>query len=407
MPHRIMPFWGGWEIRTFELFKEFQVGSNVFRSGMKPDEYPFYAYAPVVDGVAQFENARFYIDKDGNLKATNAEIEGKIVAGAGSEIDWSYIKNVLVQTAQIADAAITTAKIADLAVTEAKIANASIGTAKIKDASITTAKIADLAVTDAKIESLNVDKLVGDEIIGKSIKTGTGDRVELYRSDDPMYPNTLRWVSSLGEELATIKMSGWAAGMALEITADLLRIWSDIEVDGFLVPVATGEKDLGLSSYRWRNLYLSGNIYVDGLVDGVDISAFKSSFDTHKSTHYSSGGDLYVPTDIRNVHYLYFSSTYGRIIWGSDIIFDFEAAEIEVYKNLKPIGTDKSLGYSDAKWSDLWVVNLHTGDIDLGNNFKIKEEGEDKIAFYNPKGDKVMVLDKKGNLYLKGQVKQL
>ena len=397
MPHRIMPFWGGWEIRTFELFREFQVGSNVFRSGMKPDEYPFYAYAPVVDGVAQFENARFYIDKDGNLKATNAEIEGKIVTGAGSEIDGAYIKNLTVTSAKIANGAITTAKIANLAVTDAKIKDVS--------ADKLTAGTIDASIID--VINIKADNITTGTLTGRTIQTDTPGKFRLVMKSgaEETWPNSLEMVSAANAHIGGILFEPTGD---IELVGESFYINADpITVEGHLQVPISNTYDIGEPNYRWRHLYLSGNIYIDGLVDGVDVSAFKSSFDTHKSTHYSSGGDLYVPTNIRNVHWLYFDQSFGRILWGPDTIFDFEAAEIEVYKNLKPIGTDKSLGYSDAKWSDLWVVNLHTGDIDLGNNFKIKEEGDDKIAFYNPKGDKVMVLDKKGNLYLKGQVKQL
>jgi len=99
---KMFPRFGGWTPSYKELFLEI-TGSDgkKYRTGLKPKDYPFYAYAPVIDGVVQYDSAKFYVDKNGNLVATNAIISGVIIAGTGSSIDWSYIKNVLVQDAQI------------------------------------------------------------------------------------------------------------------------------------------------------------------------------------------------------------------------------------------------------------------------------------------------------------------
>ena len=98
---KYFPALGNWNLSPKELFFDSVVSGQKYRTGMRPKDYPFYAFAPVVNGVVQYNSARFFVDKDGNLVATNAQITGKIIAGANSEIDWSYIKNVLVQDAQI------------------------------------------------------------------------------------------------------------------------------------------------------------------------------------------------------------------------------------------------------------------------------------------------------------------
>ena len=70
-----------------------------------------------------------------------------------------------------------------------------------------------------------------------------------------------------------------------------------------------------------------------------------------------------------------------------------------------------SLGNSTHKWSDLWVVNaVHTGDVVFDNDFiltEVVQDGNAALAFVNPAGEKVVVLDNQGNLFLKGEVRQL
>ncbi len=305
MPHRIMPFWGGWEIRTFELFREFQVGSNVFRSGMKPDEYPFYAYAPVVDGVAQFENARFYIDKDGNLKATNAEIEGKIVTGAGSEIDGVYIK----------DASITDAKIVSLSAN--KLTAGTIDASIIDVININAENIKTGTLTGIDIQGVNI---IGSIITGGIFQTSTsGRRVVIDDTDNAIkfydengnYAGYLSGITgAIRSDKDIVSEQRLALGLGYALRwggVNVMSVFSantaELRIYKHLVPYVQPNLTLGTPSNRWHEIYghncfltgnldVDGNIIVDGTVDGVDISAFKGSFDTHKSTHYSSGGDL-------------------------------------------------------------------------------------------------------------------
>jgi hypothetical protein len=69
-----------------------------------------------------------------------------------------------------------------------------------------------------------------------------------------------------------------------------------------------------------------------------------------------------------------------------------------------------SLGNASYKWSDIWAVNTHFGDVNFANDFKITEvveEGKEALAFMNHRGEKIMVVDEEGNLYIKGELKQL
>ena len=45
-----------------------------------------------------------------------------------------------------------------------------------------------------------------------------------------------------------------------------------------------------------------------------------------------------------------------------------------------------------------------TGDIVLSNNFTVTEDEKVGVAFKNDEGEKIAVLDKKGNLHIKGKV---
>ena len=70
--------------------------------------------------------------------------DGSVSGDAVDSIDWTKVKNVQIQTAQIGDLQVTTEKVAD--------------------STITTAKIGDLQVTNEKVSSLSADKLTAGTI---------------------------------------------------------------------------------------------------------------------------------------------------------------------------------------------------------------------------------------------------
>jgi len=49
-------------------------------------------------------------------------------------------------------------------------------------------------------------------------------------------------------------------------------------------------------------------------------------------------------------------------------------------------------------------ANLITGDIALANDFRVTEDQKHGIAFKNDAGEKIAVLDRQGNLRIKGDV---
>lgn len=112
---------------------------------------------------------------------------------------------------------------------------------------------------------------------------------------------------------------------------------------GTLRPTTTNTDDLGTSSYYYNAAYIrtvnadalsiSGNIAVTGTVDGVDIAAFKSNYDSHTHSGYlaTSGGTMTGTLTARN------------ITFSADNTYD--------------------IGESAKRVQDLYVVNLHADTI--------------------------------------------
>ncbi|KQB91876.1 hypothetical protein GEPA3_3015 [Geobacillus sp. PA-3] len=88
-------------------------------------------------------------------------------------IDSADIKDAAITSAKVATAAIGTAAIQNGAITNVKIANLAVDTAQIADGAITSAKIANLAVDDAKIASLHGSKITASSITADKLNVGT------------------------------------------------------------------------------------------------------------------------------------------------------------------------------------------------------------------------------------------
>jgi len=74
------------------------------------------------------------------------------------------------------------------------------------------------------------------------------------------------------------------------------------------------------------------------------------------------------------------------------------------------VGTNVSGPSAKRLWIDnsggVHIPNLITGDIALANDFVVTEDEKHGIAFKNDVGEKIAVLDRKGNLHIKGKVIQ-
>lgn len=78
MSMKFLPHWGGWEITTREMFREFTVDGNVFKTGMNPEEDSFYASAPIKDGIPILSDATFRVDARGTIHAKRLVLENFI-----------------------------------------------------------------------------------------------------------------------------------------------------------------------------------------------------------------------------------------------------------------------------------------------------------------------------------------
>jgi len=230
------------------------------------------------------------------------------------------------------------------------------------------------------VTNLNADNITTGTLTGRRIRTASsGQRIEIDKDN-----HWIRFYDSDGKEEGRINPTGSALEIKSGVAGSSISFRlssSDGNFDlipmelrqsgvatGLIYPMSLGAYDLGKSDKKWQHLYLSGNIYVDGNVDGVDISAHASNASAHhtktqylseisintdknwggyditgvgkisasvlnigasSTSNYISGG-LYVSggldmevSDITDVRYLYFNSSGGRIYYGGNLFQDF------------------------------------------------------------------------------------
>jgi len=307
-------------------------------------------------GAQDFNSAPFRVTMDGKVYATNVEISGKIIAGAGSAIDWSYIKNVLVDTAQIKDLAVTNAKIAS-GLSASKITTGTL------DASV------------VNVINLNADNITTGTLTGRRIRTAPAGnaRTELVPSDDPNRPNELVFFrapdaivgavyAKLVDSLAFLELYALTGIKLKPLNVSILEVNTNgVYISQGCYP--TGNYDLGSSNAKWRHLYLSGNIYIDGTVDGVDISAHAANANAHHPAD-CSGYTIY-PAGI---------STTGSCYLGWTYTYDVIPRSNNYYE----------LGSTSYKWYRIYVTKINgVGTIDLENHLKPVSAGA-QINLGNP-----------------------
>jgi len=105
-----------------------------------------------------------------------------------------------------------------------------------------------------------------------------------------------------------VKLIGSTASAGLEWAGGGIPNWSfDLgtnlaKISSNIVPSST--YNLGTSVNKWQNLYLSGNIVVDGTVDGVNIAS-------HRTRHYYGGADPVITNTAINASSLGISSNWA------------------------------------------------------------------------------------------------
>lgn len=143
--------------------------------------------------------------------------------------------------------------VADGSITEPKIATSAVTSAKIDSNAVTTAKIANDAVDGTKILLANNQSLEGEKLDGTDvgiIKIKTTNDVEINSTEDIIFRTN---------------------------ATDRIKV-----TDTTIEPDTTAQVDLGTSSKKFKDAYLSGNanvtgnIVVGGTVDGVDVAALST-----------------------------------------------------------------------------------------------------------------------------------
>ena len=80
--------------------------------------------------------------------------------------------------------------------------------------------------------------------------------------------------------------------------------------------------------------------------------------------------------------------------------------------DINPDGDNtRSLGTNSLRYANIYGVSIFSGDIILENDFRITEgdrvaEERDSLVFLNAQEEKIMKLDSKGNLWIKGEIKR-
>jgi hypothetical protein len=150
-----------------------------------------------------------------------------------------------VTSVKIADGTIVAGDIANTTITQAKLANSSVGTAQLIDANVTTVKIADANVTQVKLStgSVGTAQLVDGSVTGAKLAS------PLSISGD---------VTIVGQLFAS---NLWTTTNVLGLGTATGSKWLIVEsFGGHLSPFASDTYDLGTSSMRVRNVWVSGAV---------------------------------------------------------------------------------------------------------------------------------------------------
>jgi hypothetical protein len=314
------------------------------------------------------------------------------------------------------------------------------GTGIINDLSVKSILTIGSSLTNGIIESYGWDgtangfRILGGatpsiSLIGGTITSGvfrtaiSGQRIEInnpgYTNEIAFYNSSNVWTGGLFLESGVLRTgcSPSGSGSAIEYGSNLSLITTgDVTFYGNdLRPLTTGNGDLGSSSYKWGYLYLANNIIVGGTVDGVDISSFLASYNSHISNvnaHHNALSNGYAITP-----YSVTASAGGRL--GNVYVGNVNSYDVLPYANgYGQLGYAAGIGGQpyNRRWSVIAADNIYctvqtvgktiTGDILFKDLFTINED-ETGLRFLNKKGNLIARLDQEGNLSIKGNIKQL
>ena len=199
---------------------------------------------------------------------------GPVRAGEGSDVNFKYLKNVVIDNAHIADAAITNAKIQNLAVSDAKISSLSGDKIFANTIGANKLNVNQLSAISANIGSITAGSITGITITGGTIRTqDASTRVEMDGSQNALfhYQNgeIRTWVAN--GQIGFNTTNGMASGGIYGVGTNQLAINvggnnSLLFNPSNFIPSTDNQVDLGNNFNRFRELYLSSNINFGGRV---------------------------------------------------------------------------------------------------------------------------------------------
>jgi hypothetical protein len=278
----------------------------------------------------------------------------------------------------------------------AMIAAAVIQSAHIGNLQVKTANIDNLAITDAKISDLTVEKLTGTIITGKTIRTSSGGlRCEMSAPSHDLFLVNASTV--VGNQIAQTFIGQHYDN----VNCGLIKYspyysipFSYANFEIYNSPIGAGSLqaalvlcDMGSTTLEAGQVWVRGSRLAPYTNNQVWLGSSSYGF---KGLYLTSAGIIY------NEAIAAMTFEYNSASWSNAI------CRLDILPNADNSG---QIGYDTKRWNRVRAVNIVSGDYWFENKFRITEEGKNKLAFKNPKDETILILDSKGNLWKKGQIK--
>lgn len=239
-------------------------------------------------GSANFENAPFRVNMIGNLIANNVDITGRLVAGPGSFISGMYVGDI------------------------------------------------------------SANRITTGILTGRTIRTATsGERIEMDADwHDLIFFDSLgRIQGKIDSTTESLRITGNQAGQKVIIfqrdSGGIMQIAASFSIlntfiNGNLVPLTGGSFDLGTSSFRWRDIWLSRNLVIGGnaWISGNTISANVEPINNNVFDLGISGmrwRDLYLSRALKLLAVSWHS-------WSAGDIINWSAAGVDQFRGRPGLG---------------------------------------------------------------------
>ncbi len=424
---------GGWAISAAAIY--YDGASDATSSGMASADYPFYAGKKY----ANRASAPFRVTPAGAVYASNITI-------AGGTVQWSTVAGTTNAPANNATVGAQFGVNISGGSTSTNYVNNSGYVTTITATSITTGT---LNASIVNVINLNADNILTGTLTGRVVRTAaSGTRVQLDTSGDWSHnivfyyddniTGTIKSIGGLGVNIHNPQIDGLisishAAGSVFMMTA------ASFSFNRLVNPSATASYDLGSSSYKWRNLYISNEAFIafasiDYLSQNLNantynitnVGTFGAGTSTLGTTYtyshqprannsYDLGGTTYawrglfisdggvISTKDRGSSYpamkLYaIGGNYNEIVCRSDIRPDTD--------------NEGQLGGSSYRWNNIHSVNTDFGDVGMDNKWVLTESykigiKEKGIAVLNEENELKLFIGERGLYARNGKIKNL